>query len=81
MGWRSRICGNAEVDQKKRQQMVWEIDRQLQEDIARPIISNQMAAGCWHPYELHHPDQQHLQRLALRGRLARPLDERHDAGA
>ena len=39
-----------EVDQKKRQQMVWEIDRQLQEDIARPIISNQMAAGCWHPW-------------------------------
>jgi peptide/nickel transport system substrate-binding protein len=30
--------------------MVWEIDRLLQEDISRPIISNQMAAGCWHPY-------------------------------
>ncbi len=26
------------------------IDRQLQEDIARPIISNQMAAGCWQPW-------------------------------
>jgi peptide/nickel transport system substrate-binding protein len=39
-----------EVDQKKRREMVWEIDRQLQEDISRPIISNQMAAGCWHPW-------------------------------
>ena len=39
-----------EVDQKKRQQMVWEIDRQLQEDVARPIVLNQMAAGCWQPY-------------------------------
>ena len=65
-----------ETDQKKRLEMVWEIDRKLQEDIARPIISNQMAAGCWQPYVkgLHDPDQQHLQRLALRGRLARPLE-------
>ena len=30
--------------------MVWEIDRKLQEDIARPIISNGRAAGCWQPY-------------------------------
>jgi len=39
-----------EVDQKKRQQMVWEIDAKLQEDIARPIISNGRAAGCWQPH-------------------------------
>ena len=39
-----------EVDQKKRQQMVWEIDRLLQEDIARPIIANGLAAGCMQPY-------------------------------
>jgi peptide/nickel transport system substrate-binding protein len=30
--------------------MVWEIDRKLQEDIARPIIANGRAAGCWQPY-------------------------------
>ena len=30
--------------------MVWEIDRKLQEDIARPIISHGRAAGCWQPY-------------------------------
>jgi peptide/nickel transport system substrate-binding protein len=39
-----------EVDQKKRQQMVWEIDRLLQEDVAHPIISDQLAAGCWQPW-------------------------------
>lgn len=39
-----------ETDQKKRLKMVWEIDAKLQEDIARPIISNGTAAGCWQPY-------------------------------
>ena len=39
-----------ETDQKKRLKMVWEIDRKLQEDIARPIIVHGMAAGCWQPY-------------------------------
>jgi peptide/nickel transport system substrate-binding protein len=39
-----------ETDQKKRLKMVWEIDRKLQEDVARPIIAHNMAAGCWQPY-------------------------------
>ncbi len=39
-----------ETDFKKRQQMVWDIDRKLQEDIARPIIFHNMAAGCWQPH-------------------------------
>ncbi|UYN95634.1 MAG: ABC transporter substrate-binding protein [Enhydrobacter sp.] len=39
-----------ETDQKKRQKLVWEIDRKLQEDIARPIISHNKAAGCWQPH-------------------------------
>ena len=39
-----------EPDQKKRLKMVWDIDAKLQEDIARPIISNGRAAGCWQPY-------------------------------
>ncbi|MFI5001738.1 MAG: ABC transporter substrate-binding protein, partial [Reyranellales bacterium] len=38
-----------EVDFKKRQKMVWDIDAKLQEDIARPIISNGRAAACWQP--------------------------------
>ncbi len=39
-----------ETDQKKRQQMVWEIDRKLQEDVAWPIIMHGVAAGCWQPH-------------------------------
>ena len=39
-----------ETDQKKRLEMVWDIDAKLQEDIARPIIYNGKAAGCWQPY-------------------------------
>ena len=39
-----------ELDFEKRLKMVWEIDRKLQEDIARPIILNGMAAGCWQPH-------------------------------
>jgi peptide/nickel transport system substrate-binding protein len=39
-----------EPDQKKRLEMVWDIDAKLQEDIARPIIYNGKAAGCWQPY-------------------------------
>ena len=39
-----------ETDQKKRLKMVWEIDRKLQEDIARPIIAHGRAAGCWQPH-------------------------------
>jgi peptide/nickel transport system substrate-binding protein len=40
---------SAETDQAKRKQMVWEIDRKLQEDVARPIISHNRAATCWQP--------------------------------
>jgi peptide/nickel transport system substrate-binding protein len=29
---------------------VWEIDRKLQEDGARPIIFHNIAATCWQPY-------------------------------
>ena len=38
-----------EFDFEKRLKMVWDIDRKLQEDIARPIIAQGRAAGCWHP--------------------------------
>jgi peptide/nickel transport system substrate-binding protein len=39
-----------ETDFEKRLAMVWDIDRKLQEDIARPIIVNGLAAACWQPY-------------------------------
>ena len=38
-----------EPDQEKRKKLVWEIDRKLQEDGARPIISHNLAATCWQP--------------------------------
>ena len=38
-----------ELDPKKRQQMVWDIDHKLQAEIARPIIYYGRAAGCWQP--------------------------------
>jgi peptide/nickel transport system substrate-binding protein len=41
---------SAETDQNKRRQMVYEIDRRLQEDAARPIIMHGVAATCWYPH-------------------------------
>src|SRR5712691_5600887 len=39
-----------ETDVVKRKQLVWEIDKRLQEDVARPIILHSRAATCWQPY-------------------------------
>ncbi len=38
-----------EADQEKRKKLVWEIDRKLQEDGARPMIYHNRAATCWYP--------------------------------
>ena len=38
-----------EADREKRQHLVWEIDRKLQEDGARPMIYHNRAASCWYP--------------------------------
>jgi peptide/nickel transport system substrate-binding protein len=40
---------SAEVDQEKRKQLVWEIERRLAEDGARPIIFYDRRATCWQP--------------------------------
>jgi peptide/nickel transport system substrate-binding protein len=39
-----------EADMGKRKQIVWEIEKHLAEDLARPIISYERAATCWQPY-------------------------------
>ena len=39
-----------ETDVAKRKQLVWEIDKKLQEDVARPIIFHGREATCWQPY-------------------------------
>lgn len=38
------------TDQDARKKLVWEIDRKLQEDVARPIIFHGKAATCWQPH-------------------------------
>jgi peptide/nickel transport system substrate-binding protein len=38
-----------EPDQEKRKKLVWEIDRKLQEDGARPIISHTLGVTCRQP--------------------------------
>jgi peptide/nickel transport system substrate-binding protein len=40
---------SAEADQAKRKQLVWEIDKKLQLDAARPIVMHNRAATCWQP--------------------------------
>jgi peptide/nickel transport system substrate-binding protein len=39
-----------EADEARRKQLVWEIERKLAEDVARPIIFYERAATCWQPY-------------------------------
>jgi peptide/nickel transport system substrate-binding protein len=38
------------IDQEQRKRLVWEIDRILQEDQARPIISHNIGATCMQPH-------------------------------
>jgi len=40
---------SAEADLDKRRRLVWEIDRKLQEDAARPILFHTRGATCWQP--------------------------------
>src|SRR5438309_2818042 len=39
-----------ETDVAKRKKLVWEIDKKLQEDVARPIIFHSRTGSCWQPY-------------------------------
>ncbi len=39
-----------EFDVAKRKQMVWQIERIMADDAARPIIYHGQAATCWHPH-------------------------------
>ena len=41
---------STEADQEKRKELVWEIERKLAEDGARPIIFYDRRATCWQPY-------------------------------
>ena len=65
---------SAEANIEKRKKIVWEIEKKLIEDDVRPILFYTKAANCRQPQlkGLTTHGQQHLQRLALRGPLARP---------
>ena len=39
-----------ELDKEKRRKIVWDIERILVEDAARPIILHGSAGNCWQPY-------------------------------
>ena len=39
-----------ESDLQKRHEMVWEIERKLAQDVARPIIFYPRSASCWQPH-------------------------------
>ena len=41
---------SAESDADKRRKLVWDIDRKLQEDVARPMILHSRAGTCWQPH-------------------------------
>jgi peptide/nickel transport system substrate-binding protein len=43
-----------EADIAKRKQIVWQIERILAEDVARPIIFHGYASTCWHPHVKGH---------------------------
>ena len=43
------IKQSSEKDLAARKKMVWEIDRRLQEDLARPIIMHNRGGTCWTP--------------------------------
>ena len=64
-----------ETDLEKRKKIVWEIDKKLHEDVARPIIYYERAGHLLAaPRQgLRAAPQQHLQQLALRGRVARQV--------
>jgi peptide/nickel transport system substrate-binding protein len=39
-----------EADAAKRKTIVWQIERKLAEDVARPVIQFQRAGTCWYPH-------------------------------
>ena len=39
-----------EADQDKRRKLVWDIEQQLAEDVARPVLYHNRSGTCWYPY-------------------------------
>src|SRR5262249_60954120 len=45
-----RFSTSVETEVEKRKKMVWDIDKKLQEDVARPILMHARSGTCWKPY-------------------------------
>jgi peptide/nickel transport system substrate-binding protein len=39
-----------ELDKTKRKELVWQIEKILVDDVARPIVTHDVAGTCWQPY-------------------------------
>jgi peptide/nickel transport system substrate-binding protein len=55
-----------ELDREKRKKIVWDIERLLVNDAARPIIIHSVAANCWHPYVRNYTPHDNSQYNSLR---------------
>jgi peptide/nickel transport system substrate-binding protein len=55
-----------ELDREKRRKIVWEIERLLVEDAARPMIISSVAANCWQPYVRNYTPHDNSQYNSLR---------------
>ncbi len=55
-----------ELDREKRKKIVWDIERLLVNDAARPIITHAIAANCWHPYVKNYTPHDNSQYNSLR---------------
>ena len=55
-----------ELDKEKRKKIVWDIERILIDDAARPIIIHSIAANCWHPYVKNYTPHDNSQYNSLR---------------
>ena len=55
-----------ELDRDKRRKIVWDIERMLVEDAARPGILSGVAANCWQPYVKNYVPHDNSQYNSLR---------------
>jgi hypothetical protein len=55
-----------ELDKEKRKKIVWDIERLLVDDAARPIIISSVAANCWQPYVRNYTPHDNSQYNSLR---------------
>jgi peptide/nickel transport system substrate-binding protein len=55
-----------ELDKDKRKKIVWDIERLLVDDAARPVIISSVAANCWQPYVRNYTPHDNSQYNTLR---------------